>query len=314
MPSQPETTQPEHVIGWQGLTVSVPEDWTVGAVTGDYHEGYLRIDSPDCPRLEVRWGEAKGSVNLSRTVDRYLRTLQRDRKQPQPVTVDAEAKFISKRKVGKDEMQAFTWQGKQKGYGVAWYCGKCGRIVIAQVLGQPEEPGLEERAVRLLANLEDHPRDEWVTWALYDLHTQVPKQFEQSGVVLRAGLTELSFRREPERIVVSRWGMAQFARRGRPLEAWARQQLGKQFRAMRPVAAETLFRGHEAVRVVGEAQTPLGPWVRIGRHLAKREHADQLVAYIWHCEPTNRIYVVYGIVDLAHRELLEQIRDRTRCH
>jgi hypothetical protein len=311
---QSSTSQSDQLIGWQGLTFTVPADWTVGAVSGDQTEGYLRIDGAELPRLEIRWSESKGAPDLTRTVQRYLRSLQRDKKQPQPVEVDDDSRFLSKRKVGKDDMRAFAWRGKQAGYGVAWYCKACSRVVIAQALGKPDEKDLEDRAVRLLSGIDDHPRGDWTTWALYDLHTEVPRGFEQAGVNLRAGLTELSFKRDTERVVVARWGMAEVARRGRPLDAWARQQFQKQWQAFRPTGAPTTFRGHEAVVVTGQSQQPFGLVVRLGRHMARKEHADQLVAHIWHCEPTNRLYVVYGFVDVTNRALVEEIRDRTRCH
>ena len=312
--SSPDTPQPDQLLAWQGLSLTVPADWTVGAVSGDRIEGYLRVDSADTPRLEVRWSNSKGAPDLSRTVQRYLTSLQRDKKQPEPVEVDAESRFISKRKVGKDDMRPFTWQGKQAGYGVAWYCKTCGRIIIAQALGRPDEKRLEEQAVRLLSSIEDHPTGDWTTWALYDLHTEVPTGFEQAGVVLRAGLTELSFKRDTEKLVVARWGMAEIALRGKSIDSWARRQFQKQWQSFHPTGQDTIFRAHDADLITGQSTQPFGLVIRLGRHVARKDYADQLVAHLWHCEPTNRLYVVYGTVDVSHRSMLEEIRDRTRCH
>ncbi len=314
MSSPSDTPQPDQILGWQGLTFTVPSDWSVGAVSGDKTEGYLRVDSPDAPRLEIRWNESKSPPELTKTVRRYLTSLQRDKKQPEPVEVDADSRFISKRKVNKDDMRAFSWQGKGAGYGVAWYCKQCSRVVIAQVLGRPDEKHLEANAVRLLSGIDDHPRGDWTTWALYDLHTEVPISFDHAGVNLRAGLTELAFKRDTEKVVVARWGMAGIARGDQSLDAWARRQFRKQWQSFHPTSEEAVFRGHEAVTVTGQSVQPFGLVVRLGRHVAHKDHADQLVAHIWHCEPTNRLYVVYGIVDVMHRDLLVEIRDRTRCH
>lgn len=314
MTSENEKETTEQVIGWQGLTLQVPAAWTVGAVSGDYHEGYLRVDGTDFPRLEVRWHESKGTTDLGSTVERYLRSLERDRAKQSAVEVDVQANFISRRKIGKDKVQPFTWRGEQAGYGVAWLCKQCGRVILAQLLGPAEEPNLEQLAVQVLSHIQDHPVGDWATWALYDLHTEVPQGFEVTGTELRAGLTQLSFRRETERLVIARWGMAETALRGRSLEAWAGEQLDKPFRLYRPSAEETEFREHTALQVTGEALTPLGTWVRLFRHLVQKEHADQLVAYIWHCPPTNRIYVVYGMVDVSHKDMIKEVRDRTRCH
>ena len=307
-------TSDSQVFGWLGFTWRAPGDWTVGAVSGDAKEGYLRVDGREAPRLELRWSPKQGTPDLERTVTRYLRTLERSRKGEPPAEVDTDAKFISRRKLGQDTMRAYTWKGRTVGYGVAWACKQCGRVVLAQVLGRPEEKGLEALAVRVLSSLEDHPRGDWITWALYDLHTEMPKDFELAGSQLRAGLTQLSFKRDPERVVIARWGMAETALRGKSLEQWAQQQFGKVFRPFEPHGEELPYRDHPAYQVRGEALGPLGAWVRVGRHLLHQRYPDQLVAYLWHCAPTNRLYVVYGIVDLENRALVEQIRDRTRCH
>jgi hypothetical protein len=313
LPSPLEIPESKQLIGWQGLTVIVPHDWTVGSVTGDYREGYLRIDNADMPRLEVRWSNSKGA-DVAHTVKRYLASLERDRKQPQKVEVEPDSRFLSRRKVGKDQVQAYIWRGEQHGYGVGWYCKHCSRVILAQVLGKPGEKGLEELAVKVLATLDDHPADDWVTWSLYDLHTEIPADFEQTKVELRAGLTSLNFKRESETLTVCRWGMAEVALRGHSLESWSRLQLEKQFRSYHPHPAEYAFRGHEALQVTGESTQPLGLWIRLGKHVVRKEYADQLVAHLWHCTDTNRIYLVSGVLDVQNKHLIEQIRDRTRCH
>lgn len=299
------------VIGWQGLSVVVPEDWTVGAVEGDHREGYLRVDGPDFPRLEVRWSEA-GKTDLDKTVQRYLQQLTRTKSQV-PVETDDQTRFISRRKVGKDQIRPFLWRGENAGYGVGWIC-KCGRLVLAQVLGDRDEPGLEALAVEILSHLEDHARQGWNLWSLYDLSTELPEGFQLTKTQLRAGLTELTFDRKPERVVTARWGMAETALRGTTLRSWAVTRLWKALRNFRPNSEEFSFRGHEGLRITGEAAAPLGMAVRLGKHLVQQSHADQLVGYVWHCAPSNRIYVVYGMVDVTHRDLLDQIRDRTICH
>jgi hypothetical protein len=309
MTLRPSTTQ---TLGWQGLTAEVPSDWSVGAATGDEHEGYLRVDGPDFPRLEVRWSDA-GKADLDKTVAGYLKDLQRAKRKT-PVEVDAETRFISRRKLGKDQIRPFVWRSETVSYGVGWICKKCNRLVLAQVLGHREEAGLEALAVEVLSHLEDHGRDGWKVWSLYDLYTEAPEDFTVSKSNFRAGLTELNFTRAAERIVVARWGMAETALRGTTLSGWARVQLYAPLRSYAPKMEELSFRDHETLRLTGEAGAPLGMALRVGRHLAQKVHADQLLGYIWHCPETNRLYVVYGIVDVNNRELVDQVRDRTKCH
>lgn len=294
------------------MTAKVPADWFVGAATGDAHEGYLRVDGPDYPRLEVRWSEA-GKTDLDKTVARYLKEM-RKAKGRQGVEVDGETRYLSRRKVGKDQVHPFQWRGaEQQAYGVGWIC-KCGRLVLAQVLGKPEEAGLEKLAVEVLAALEDHGTKGWQVWSMYELYTELPETFTLGNSSVRAGLTELSFQRDSERITVTRWGMAGTALRGGTLSQWARKQLWGALRSYNPTAEETSFRGHEALLLTGEAVAPLGLAVRLGRHLVQKTHADQLRGYVWHCPESNRLYAVYGIVDVGNRDLVAEVRERTVCH
>ena len=71
-------------IGWQGYTINVPEDWTIGAIGGDHMEGYLRIDGTDMPRCEVKWFNRQGPVNLDEVVGNYLKELQKKRRRRDP--------------------------------------------------------------------------------------------------------------------------------------------------------------------------------------------------------------------------------------
>ncbi|MBV9467716.1 MAG: hypothetical protein JOZ57_00555, partial [Abitibacteriaceae bacterium] len=44
-----------HLLGWQGLTVTLPSDWNLKTFGGDATKGDLRVDDADGPRLELRW-------------------------------------------------------------------------------------------------------------------------------------------------------------------------------------------------------------------------------------------------------------------
>ena len=50
MKSRPEP--PAKRIAWQGLQINVPTDWEVSGYSGDYAEGYLRVDDGEHLALE----------------------------------------------------------------------------------------------------------------------------------------------------------------------------------------------------------------------------------------------------------------------
>src|SRR5436309_15844600 len=64
-------------VGWQGVSVRVPEEWSPVAVSGEGETGYLRIASPDTRVLEIKWEETKGAVSVPDALQRYFKKLRR---------------------------------------------------------------------------------------------------------------------------------------------------------------------------------------------------------------------------------------------
>ena len=303
-----------HLVGWDGVTVRVPSDWNIGAISRDQQGGYLRLDDQERPRLEIKWSSSAGFVDLEETVDKYLKQIQRSRKRGQPeIEIDRDVKVISKRKVGKDALETFAWRAEENAYGAAWLCKQCGRVVITQVIGPVDNAKLRQLAEKVIATVTDHPTDGWTTWAAYDFVAQVPEDFALNKQKMMTGLIEFSFVRETEKITVARWGMANVALRRRSLDAWAQQQLGKSLRLYGPESESIEYRGHPALALIGKRLPPFQGVQRFFRHLFGRRYADQLRGYVWHCEPENKIYMVHAYLDHDNYELAEQIRDRIVC-
>ena len=303
-----------HLVGWDGVTVRIPSDWEIGAISSEERGGYLRLDDQEMPRLEIKWNSPTGFVNLDKTVDNYLKQIRQSRKrEQQPVQIDREAKVISKRKVRKDTLQTFAWHAEQHAYGAAWLCKQCGRVVITQVMGPVDNPKLSQLAEQVIATITDHHTGGWKTWAAYDFVVQMPEDFALHKQKLMAGLIEFSFVRETEKVTVARWGMANVALRNHSLDEWTQQQLGKLLRPYGPESEAIEYRGHPALAMTGKRLLPLQSVQRFFRHLTHRLSADRLRGYVWHCEPENKIYVIHAYLDHDNYDLAEQIRDRIVC-
>ena len=63
------------VTGWHHLSFERPEDWSIGAVSGDFSTGYLRLDDSEMPRFELRWERTRGRESADQVVARYLKNL-----------------------------------------------------------------------------------------------------------------------------------------------------------------------------------------------------------------------------------------------
>ncbi len=105
-----------HLIGWQGMTLSVPSDWNPGKVAGNRERGDVRIDDPDGARLEIRWETPKNEVNIEKTVDNFIEGLAKDaKKAKRPFESRGDLNLVSKHKKGKNRLVSFGWTSDTSG-------------------------------------------------------------------------------------------------------------------------------------------------------------------------------------------------------
>lgn len=314
MPGKREKPQDTTVIGWQGYTVTVPEDWTIGAIGGDHLEGYLRIDGTDMPRCEIKWFGERGPVNISEVIEKYLNDLQKKRRRRSPeVEVKRDTRLLGRRRGGRSQLECFSWESDGRAHGAGWQCAKCGRTTIVQVLGSADED-LDDLATDIMLSITDHPQDGWVTWSTYGLQCEIPEDFRLAGQKLMAGLIELDFAMESERISVMRWGMADVLLAHEGLTEWSKKELSNRLKQWSSTYEETEYRGHPAVAVVGEP-SPLPLRVRtFVSHCLRRPYGSNARALLWHCEQEKKIYYAECIVDDSRLELPDEVCDRIPCH
>ncbi len=306
----------QRLIGWAGITVRVPQDWALASISVGEKEGYLRIDDRDMPRLEIKWTATPGFVDLEKTVDKYLQTVKKSHKSDDhPFSVERDIRVVSKRQMQKDSLTTFAWRAQQQqAYGVVWVCKQCDKTVIAQVLGRPKEDGLLYTAQRVISSITDHPTDGWTTWAAYGFVCQIPEDFTLTKQQMYSALLKFSFTRDTETIEIGRWGMADTLLRDQTLDQWLQQELGKELSHYKPQSEETRFRGHNAVAFAGTRMPPLQGIKQFALHVIGRHAPQKLLGYAWHCEATNKIFVVHALLDAANYELADQLRDRIECH
>lgn len=302
------------VRGWEGVLLHVPPDWDVAAISGDRNQGYMRIDDTEnMPRVELKWQKSTGFVNVKSVVDGYLKDLQKKRKKGEPeIETDRDCSVVSKRQMRKQDLQCFAWRGIIEGYGAAWYCPDCQRVMVVQVMARPEEAG-QDLAREVISSLEDHPRDGWVTWSTYGLQMEVPERFEMAGQKLMAGLIELRFANAGEEIVGARWGMANVALRTKSLERWAASEIRAYHKSIKLSMEETTFRGHPAVEVTGYFSNPLKHIQSFVMHIIGRPYPEAVKGWVWHCVGENRIYYAGALLDEDHADIIERVANSIAC-
>lgn len=303
------------LIGWQGYSVVVPEDWTIGAIGGDRLEGYLRIDGPDMPRCELKWFDGRGPISVGEVVGNYLRDLQKKRRRRDPeISSKRDTRLFGRRKGARAQLETFWWtDGDRQAHGAAWRCLHCDRITIVQVLGSADE-AIEGVAKQVMLSINDHASDGWVVWATYGLRCEIPEEFVLDKQRLMAGLLELTFRLDTEQITVRRWGMADVALAGKDLRTWAQKELRDRLKGWTCVQDELEFNGHPAIAISGEPASAAVRCRRFVLHCLRKPYGSNIRTLTWHCPEEKKIYSVEAIVDDSRLDLPSEICRRVVCH
>lgn len=290
-------------MGWQGVSLRVPPDWSVTGFQGDAKEGYLRVDSPGSLVAEVRWAQARKRVDVRKRLDAYLNLVERQAKK-------RKVPFTGRIKLSEDWEGAleFNYRADRKVRGFIRQCPQCRRVVIAQVSGDKDDPVVNV-ANQLLDTLQDHSEDGWWTWALLGLVVRLPERFALVKSQVMSGYLMLQFRSRYTEVSVERWGLADVTLKRWTLEEWALQ--ATEWKRLKKQPSSDAAKAHPAVHLVGRRLAP-NVWLRRKLERLILRRPEEVRGVVWHCEPSNRIYSVR--VERGAEELLRQIVDSVQCH
>lgn len=283
-------------FGWQGVSLRVPADWSLGKVDGNYKSGYARLDDSEIVRAEVEWREAPpGSARrlpIPDLVDRYLEKLNKKAaKTGTEFSVQRRSKFLKdKRWLEGSDYETFTWEADFRAYNLARACGTCGRIILVRVL-EPKhdsDPALAEEVFR---SLNDHGTDGRIFWCIYGMSFWTPEELTLSTHGLKSGNIQLTFEMKGHICKVQRLSMAQVLLKETSLKEWYPSFFKKELRDFDYTLREESVKDHNGLRMEGR---PRSRWRQLLRPLPfvnprPRQYAD---SYIWHCEESNKICVV----------------------
>lgn len=326
--------RPTHVLGWQGFTAVLPENWNPAKFGGNRLNGDLRVDDEDGPRLELRWEANKGHVNVEKSVTDFLKRLEKDaKKRKQPFEIVEDVRLVSRGRKGKDQITSFAWRGGGEklaghGYGVAWSCPDCGRVTFGHLLGRAhEKPAKIERlATEIFGSLECHGRGGWETWSAFDLKLDVPEEFALGRAQMLLNKIELEWIRPKtaglkglgqvaERIAVRRFPIANVVLENESLENWANRTIRFGHKTLKLSAPEpTEVHGHAGMEMTGRPRD----WrIWLGAMTfdwLKRRKTSPAVVQVWHCPVSNRLWVLETQVSNANAHVAADTLDSLECH
>ena len=306
-------------FGWQGIQLSVPEDWDLGKVDGDYNSGYARLDDAEIVRAEVEWRTApKGRQHLpvGQLVDRYLGKLEKKAaKEHLDFAVHRRARILTdKRWLEGCDHETFVWESDYRAYNLAKACPTCGRIVLLRVLCQLGETA-QELADNVFRSLLDHGADDSLFWCVYGMTFCTPADYKLISHELRSGHIQLTFEQKGHVCRLQRLSMASLLLKGTTLQEWYPAFFKKQLRDIDFEVLEALQRGHEGLTVTGH---PRSRWRQLLRPLPfvnprPRQYLD---ARVWHCGEANKICVAEHLYRKRDQRgiLAETLTNGFTCH
>lgn len=304
------------VIGWHGITVEVPKEWSFAAYSGDSKAGYFRVDGPIDTALEVKWTEEKGIPRLRKVLKDFEKRLARSARKSGVTSVLREKpKPLAPLRIHDRVPITFGWEAEQAGYGALWHCKECRRIVLAQVVGRNRQQ-VGQTALRILSTLQDHPEGPNAIWSVYDLTFSAPKDMAMEKHQLRSGHIAMELKRKNAVLVVQRWGLANIVLKRDTPSGWLSGALFPRLKAYRySKSEEGEVHGHPLTVFTGRRFGVRALLSRAGTAITFRKSCDWLYGCGWHCPESNRIYAVLAT---ASRERAEQLATEvalsTRCH
>lgn len=299
----------KHWIGWQGFTFTLPAEWNLALFSGDAKKGSLRVDDGDGPRIELIWETPEPTVNLEKSIEDFLKKLARNaKKQKRPFHAADHPSIVAKNRKTKAQLVNFGWTSDDSeplaahGWGTAWRCGDCGRVVVAHLFGRAgEKPRTAQQwAGEIFTSLECHGQGGWQAWSVFGLSGEIPLDFVLTRAKLQTGRLEIEWQRpiptgprgwwaRPERLILRRSSAANLLLEKETLEEWTRRTmlwLDKKSRWQEP--QEWTFQSNEGLLIPGEPK----PLKERLAHLARarvRQPVTQTALHIWHDEETNKI-------------------------
>jgi hypothetical protein len=299
-------------VGWRGITLSVPDDWSLTSVSGEGPNGYLRVEGPESLFLQVKWWEKRGMVSVPDALNSYIADLKkRSKKLRQELELKTRPKGLANRRPSDQATLTYTWRADQRAYGMVWHCSHCRRLVIAEVVGQLEDDFTV--ASEILNSIREHGEEGWTTWGMYGLALEVPSVFQIERHRLMTGYLEFTFRSRARTLRAERWGLANVVLKDGPLRDWYQYRQGARLSRYTYRCEEAQVNGHPAIRMVGRERILPGLARAIHQLMAFTRPALRFEALVWECPETNKVVALQSQHPGGDRTLSEIVA-RCRCH
>ena len=305
------------LVGWMGVTVECPAGWSPVSVSGEGEQGYLKVVSPDTRFLEFFWVLSCVVVCVSDALEAYVARLRKAaKKSRQELEVKLRPRALAGVRSQKETPITYSWEADKKALGCIWHCGECNRMMIAEVVGQPDDDLAFARDV--LKGIGDHGEPDqngrrWNTWALYGLTFAVPESYHVESQSLMTGHQRLILRERGSVLRADRWGLAEIALKGTDVRTWYEAREAGTLSRYAYSVEETSIGEHPGFRFRGRMRAPAAALAVVKSGSSFVWPRFFLDGWLWCCRDSNRIYAVMG-EQPRKSTLVGEVVARMGCH
>ena len=203
-------------INWNSIRFLKPAGWQITNIG----RNYLMLGTHGGPKMEITWESSPKSVSprigvkqlQTRILKRHLATATAWN--PCPSWVQALSSY---------QTSGFSWNNStHTGHGLILSCAFCHRTSLIQFYQtHPADDHFEAIVPRLLSSFRDHPEDDRLQWAVFDIRATLPANFQIKTYRFLPGFITICFCSKNEQITLYRWSPASVLLAGRKLSEFA---------------------------------------------------------------------------------------------
>lgn len=287
-------------LGWQDITLEVPEDWCLHSEGGDWKSGSLRLDDGVMVTMELKWERSDKAADLDATLAGVRKQMKQFDKSIKHTDADAMSTVIKPRGF---KYTLMTWEGAVNGIGFVARCKSCNTSLVLRLYWEPGSALENDVLSRIFSSIRDHLRaDKMSFWSVYGLNVTIPGSYRLDFREFLSGRTQLAFIRDKSRIEFMRLSFGGMILEDEDLVAWFRRN--HKFIKTLSGPDEQEIQGHD------------GKLFKTVQRRKKQGKGDmQVQSLLWYCDTNDKIHLVQSL-STNPRNIADVVEaaGRVACH
>jgi len=299
--------------------MEIPSNWEISALSGEYDNGYIRMDDEASSRMELKWSKTKEKKpDLQKILDEYFKGMRkRLGAREDGLKIKRNIELIKDDSFFKDrDVVFYNWKTDVRANGAIWFCKECKRVIVIQLMGYLKENMLSD-TIRILGSVHDHPNGQINLWSAYNFSVEVPRRYQLDKRKLMSGYISFSFIDGSRILNIERYGLADVLLKNADLEKWFRSYYAKDLKkyGFSIQLLSSVGEKDHRLRMIGQEKRfidgiPFSP-LQVFDKIFRRK---QIAVYFWHCLESNRIFIVTAVSKRGAEELVSQVASSIVCH